>query len=127
MVKKVTVLFLLVTVICNLLFTGCKTTEHTDIGNIRESSTFILGELAASVDAFDRGVEGAIERSKSITDEVDRLDYLFGEYEQAALRLREDLRKAKAELEALSNIYDNSDSSSTVDDSRSRCNDNTKG
>lgn len=127
MLKKVTVLFLLVTVICNLLFTGCKSTEHTDIGNIRESSTFILGELESSIATFDRGVGRAIERSKSITDEVDRLDYLFGEYEQAALRLREDLRKAKAELEALSNIYDNSDSSSTVDDSRSRCNDNTKG
>lgn len=125
MVKKVTVLF--ITVFLSMLFAGCKSTEHTDIRNIRESSSYILGELAASVDAFDRGVEGAIERSKSITDEVDRLDYLFGEYEQAALRLREDLRKAKAELEALSNIYDNSDSSSTVDDSRSSCNDNTKG
>lgn len=123
MVKK----FFIVFVICApLLLIGCKSAEHTDIGNIRESSSYILGELAASVDAFDRGVEGAIERSKSITDEVDRLDYLFGEYEQAALRLREDLRKTKAELEALQNIYGNSDSSSTVDDSRSSCNNNTK-
>ena len=110
----------------SLLLIGCKTTEHTDIGNIRESGSYILGELAASVDAFDRGVERAIERSKSITDEVDRLDYLFGEYEQAALRLREDLRKTKAELEALQNIYGNSDSDSIVDDSSPSCNNNTK-
>lgn len=125
MVKK----FFIVFVACiSLLLIGCKSAElNRDIGNIRESSTFILGELAASVDAFDRGVEGAIERSKSITDEVDRLDYLFGEYERAALRLREDLRKTKAELEKLQNIYDNSDSDSTVDDSRSSCNNNTKG
>lgn len=125
MVKKFIIVF---TVICaSLLLIGCKSTEHADIGNIRESGSYILGELEASVDAFDRGVEGAIERSKSITDEVDRLDYLFGEYEQAALRLREDLRKTKAELEALQNIYGNSDSDSIVNDSSPSCNNNTKG
>ncbi len=124
MLKKVTVLF--ITVFISMLFTGCKTTEHTDIGNIRESSTFILGELEASVEAFDRGVERALERSKNIADEVVRLDYLFGEYERAALQLREDYRKAKAELEKIQNIYDSSNSDSTVDDSSSSCNDNTK-
>lgn len=124
MVKKVTVLF--ITVFLSMLFAGCKSTEHTDIGNIRESSSYILGELAASVDAFDRGVEGAIERSKSITDEVDRLDYLFGEYEQAALRLREDLRKAKAELEKIQNIYDSSDNDGVVNGSSPSGNNNTK-
>lgn len=124
MVKKVTVLF--ITVFLSMLFIGCKSTEHADIGNIRESSTFILGELEASVQAFDRGVERALERSKNITDEVVRLDYLFGEYERAALQLREDYRKAKAELEKIQNIYDSSDSDSIVDDSRSSSNDNTK-
>lgn len=126
MLKKFTVLFLLVTVICNLLFTGCKTTEHTDIGNIRESSTFILGELEASVEAFDRGVERALERSKNITDEVARLDYLFGEYERAALQLREDYRKAKAELEKIQNIYDSSDNDGVVNDNGKSCNNNPK-
>ena len=110
----------------SLLLIGCKSAEHTDIGSIRESSSYILGELEASVEDFDRNVGRAIERSKSITDEVGRLDYLFGEYERAALQLREELRTAKAKLEALQNIYDSSDSSSTVDDSRSSCNNNTK-
>lgn len=99
MVKKVTVLF--ITVFLSMLFAGCKSTEHTDIGNIRESSTFILGELESSIATFDRGVGRAIERSKSIADEVERLDYLFREYERAALQLREDYRKAKAELEKI--------------------------
>ena len=124
MVKKVTVLF--ITVFLSMLFTGCKSTEHTDIGSIRESSTFILGELEASVAAFDRGVERALERSKNITDEVVRLDYLFGEYERAALQLREDYRKAKAELEKIQNIYDSSDNDSTVNDSGKSGNDNLK-
>ena len=115
MCKKFFILF--VTVCMSLLFIGCKTTEYTDV---------IIGELEASIDEFDRGVGRAVKRSKSIEDEVARLDYLFGEYEQAALRLREDLIKTKAELEALQNIYDNSDSDSTVNDSSSSCNNNTK-
>ena len=120
--------FIVFTVICciSLLFIGCKSAEHTDIGSIRESSSFVLGELETSIDAFDRGVERALERSKNIADEADRLDYLFGEYERAALQLREDYRKAKAELEALQNIYDNSDSDSIVDDSSKSGNYNTK-
>ena len=124
MVKKFFILF--VTVCMSLLFIGCKTTEHTDIGNIRESSTFIVGELEASIEDFDRGVDRAIERSQSIEDEIDRADYLFREYEQAALRLREDLIKTKAELEKLQNIYDNSDSSSVINDSSSSGNNNFK-
>ena len=124
MFKKLFILF--VAVCMSLLLIGCKSTEHTDIGSIRESSAFIIGELEASIDAFDRGVGRAVERSKSITDEVDRLEYLFGEYEQAALRLREELRETKAKLEALSNIYDSSDISGVVDDSSSSFNDNTK-
>lgn len=123
MVKKIIVM----SAVCmSLLFIGCKTTEHTDIGNIRGTSSFIIGELESKIDAFDRNVGRAVERSKSIEDEVARLDYLFGEYEQAALRLREDLRKAKAELEALQNIYGNSDIDSTVNDSGKSGNDNLK-
>ena len=123
MVKK----FFIVFVACiSLLLIGCKSAEHTDIGNIRESSTFILGELESSIATFDRGVGRAIERSKSITDEVERLDYLFREYERAALQLREELRETKAKLETLSNIYGNRDSGSIADDSRSSSNDSTK-
>lgn len=125
MVKKFFIGFVFVVCIA-LLLIGCKSAEHTDIGNIRESSSYILGELESSITTFDRGVGRAIERSKSITDEVERLDYLFREYERAALQLREDLRKTKAELEALSNIYGSSGCSSTVDDSSSSSNDNIK-
>ena len=119
--------FIIVFVVCtSLLLVGCKTTEPTDIGDIRRSSTYILGELESSITTFDRGVERALERSKNITDEVERLDYLFREYERAALQLRDELRETKAKLEALSNIYDSSDSSCVVDDSRSGCSNNTK-
>ena len=121
--------FIVFAVVCcvTLLFTGCKSAQlNTDIGSVRESGAYILGELESKIDAFDRGVERAIERSQSITDEVERLDYLFGEYERAALQLREDLRKTKAELEALQNIYGSGDSDSTADDSIKGVNDNTK-
>ena len=124
-IKKHFIVFAVIYCI-SLLFIGCKSAEHTDIGSIRESSSFIIGELESSIYEFDRGVGRAVERSKSIEDEVARLDYLFGEYEQAALRLREDLIKTKAELEKLQNIYDNSDSDSTVNDSSSSGNNNLK-
>lgn len=124
MCKKFFILF--VSVCMSLLFIGCKSTEHTDIGNIRESSAFVIGELESSIEDFDRNVGRAVERSKCIEDEVARLDYLFGEYEQATLQLREDLRKTKAELEKLQNIYGNSDSDSTVNDSGKSGNNNLK-
>lgn len=123
-IKKHFIVF--VAVCMSLLFIGCKSAEHADIGNIRESSSFILGELESSIEDFDRGVERAIERSQSIEDEVDRADYLFREYERAALQLREELRETKAELEALQNIYGNSDIDSTVNDSGKSGNDNLK-
>ena len=119
-------IFVILAVCMSLLFIGCKSAEHTDIGSIRESNSYILGELESKIDAFDRGVGRAVERSKSIEDEVDRADYLFREYERAALQLREDLRKTKAELEALQNIYDNSDSSSTINDNIKSGNNNLK-
>lgn len=120
--------FIVFTAVCciSCLLIGCKSAEHTDVGSIRESSSFILGELESSIEDFDRGVERAIERSQSITDEVARLDYLFGEYERAAIQLRKELNETRAKLEALSNIYDNSDTSSIVNDSSSNCNNNTK-
>lgn len=124
MARKNTVLF--VAVCMSLLFIGCKTTEHTDIGNIRGTGAYLIGDLESSIDAFDRNVGRAVERSKGIEDEVARLDYLFGEYEQAALRLREDLRETKAKLEKLQNIYDNSDSDITVNDSGKSGNNNLK-
>ena len=124
MFKKLSILF--VAVYISLLFIGCKSAEYTDIGNIRETSAFVLGELESKINDFDRDVGRAVERSKSITDEVERLDYLFREYEQAALRLREDLRKTKAELEALQNIYGSGDIDSTANDSSKGVNDNTK-
>lgn len=124
MFKKLFILF--VAVYISLLFIGCKSAEYTDIGNIRETSAFVLGELESKINDFDRDVGRAVERSKSIEDEVARLDYLFGEYEQAALRLRKELVETRAKLEALSNIYDSSDSDSIVDDSSKSSNYNTK-
>lgn len=119
-------IFVILAVCMSLLFIGCKSAEHTDIGSIRESSAYVIGELESSIEFFDRNVGRAVERSKCIEDEVARLDYLFGEYEQAALQLREDLRKTKAELEKLQNIYGNSDSDSTVNDNIKSGNNNLK-
>lgn len=71
---------------------GCSTTRiTTDPGDIRQSNAYIIGELTQSVNEFDRGLGEATEKSRSITDAVDRVDYLFQQYEQAALRLRNEV------------------------------------
>lgn len=103
----------------SVLFGGCKSTRvTTDPGDIRQSSTYILGQLESSVETFDRGVERALERSKGIEDEIDRLDYLFREYEQAALRLRDEVNKIRAgeqetaeDKHSINNNTDNNDRS----------------
>ena len=77
---------------------GCATSTRigTDPGSVRESSAYILGRLEESVEGFDRGIADAIGRSQKIEDDLERLEFLFGQYEQAALRLRDEVDKIRS-------------------------------
>lgn len=86
---------------------GCATTK-SHIGRTRESSSFIVGKLEGSVESFDRGIARAVERSRGIEDELERLDYLFGQYEQVAIRLRDEVDSLRAEIERLEKVRDDS-------------------
>ena len=76
---------------------GCATGTRigTDSGSVRESSAYIFGRLEESVEGFDRGVADAIRRSQKIEDDIERLEFLFRQYEQAALRLRDEVDKVR--------------------------------
>ncbi|MBO7123279.1 MAG: hypothetical protein J6V90_08375 [Treponema sp.] len=100
------VVLCLVSAFC-LCIGGCATTKSHS-GGVRESSSFIVGKLEGSVEDFDRGIARAVERSRSIEDELERLDYLFGQYEQTALRLRDQVDSLRAEIERLEKIRDDS-------------------
>lgn len=78
---------------------GCATTKiGTDNGAIRESNSYIIGGLESAVAEFDRGIARAEDYSRGIQDEIERLDYLFGQYEQKALRLRNEVDSLRAKI-----------------------------
>lgn len=95
------------------IFGGCKTTASA-AGNTGYTNAYIIGQLAESVNEFDRGAGEAVNKSRDITDAVDRIDSLFTEYERAALRLRDEvdsLRKQIQDKDKGDSGRDNSNSS----------------
>lgn len=89
-----------VLIFISVFFGGCGSTRITAIpGDIRQSNAYIIGELAQSVNEFDRGLGEATEKSRNITDAVNRVDYLFQQYEQAALRLRNEVNTLRERLQ----------------------------
>lgn len=82
---------------------GCATTTRigTDPGSVRQSSAYVFGRLEESVEGFDRGIEDAIRRSRQIEDDIERIEFLFNEYEREALRLRDEVNKIRREKQAI--------------------------
>ena len=79
---------------------GCSTAiGHRDIGDIRQSDSYILGELESAVSNFDDGIGRAVRESRGIADEIDRLEFLFNRYEQYALRLRNEVDSLRKQIE----------------------------
>lgn len=106
-----------VLIFISVFFGGCASTRiTTNPGDIRQSNAYIIGELAQSVNEFDRGLGEATEKSRNITDAVDRVDYLFQQYEQAALRLRNEVNTLRERLqkEEQNNIGGNADNSGAL-------------
>lgn len=103
----------IVVLIC--LFGGCSTTRiTTDPGDIRQSNAYIIGELTQSVDEFDRGLGEATEKSRNITDAIDRVDYLFQQYEQKAIRLRNEVDTLRERLQKEEQDYNNRNSNNSA-------------
>lgn len=103
----------IVVLIC--LFGGCSTTRiTTDPGDIRQSNAYIIGELTQSVDEFDRGLGEATEKSRNITDAIDRVDYLFQQYEQKALRFRNEVDTLRERLQKEEQDYNNRNSNNSA-------------
>lgn len=91
---------LLFVVFCFVMsaFTGCASTSiRHDPGRVRESSAYIIGQLESSIEEFDTGLRREIERSRGLESEIERLDCLFRAYEQAALRLRDEVSRVRDE------------------------------
>ena len=102
------VILCLVSAFC-LCLGGCATTKSHS-GNIRESDSFFIGKLETSIENFDRGLATAVERSRGIKDELERIDYMFGQYERLVGGLRNEVNSLRAEIERLEKVRDDSGS-----------------
>lgn len=113
------ILLCLVSFICASLG-GCATTKSHS-GRVRESDSYFIGKLETTIERFDEGIAGAVERSRGIEDELERVDYLFGQYESAVGRLRDEVNTLRREIEVLEkDVHDSvwSANGDAVSDSR---------
>ena len=84
---------------------GCATTKSHS-GGVRESDSYFLGRIEATIESFDRGIGEAVERSRGIESELERVDYLFGQYERLVGGLRDEVNSLRAEIERLEKVRD---------------------
>ncbi|MGI5075943.1 hypothetical protein E4N71_11065 [Treponema vincentii] len=106
------------------LLTGCCTAGSTraDAADIISGNSRAAGKLEATISALDGTVNNSRERiariiktSRNITDGVDRIEYLFGQYEAEVDRLLNEIDtiRNKAEIQGKNNM-DRSGNSSGV-------------
>lgn len=103
--KKVIFVFACVVVLCGaLLFTNCATTR-IDVSGIVGRNSRYAGRLEATVASLDGAIvdsreriADSVEQSKSIADGLERLEFLFGRYEQEVGRLLEEIGRIRSQV-----------------------------
>jgi hypothetical protein len=102
-VKKV---FTFIFVVLPFLFFGCRSTTIGQSYDVVNANSRVIGKLETSIENFDRGIGEAVERSRRIEDELERVDYLFGQYERLVGGLRDEVNSLRAEIERLEKVRD---------------------
>ena len=104
-VEKILCVFVCVIALCGV-FTGCETTRIDDSGIVERNSCYI-GRLEATVASLDATIGDSRERiadsvkqSKSIADGLERLEFLFGRYEQEVGKLLSEIERIRSQIEA---------------------------
>lgn len=104
-VEKILFVFVCVIALCGV-FTGCETTRIDDSGIVERNSCYI-GRLEATVASLDATIGDSRERiadsvkqSKSIADGLERLEFLFGRYEQEVGKLLSEIERIRSQIEA---------------------------
>lgn len=94
--------------LCSVLFGGCATARLSgDDAGIVSANSRAVGQLEATVTELDRTITDSRERigivaraGERIKDGIDRLEYLFGEYEQEVGRLLDEIDRIRNEAES---------------------------
>ena len=87
---------------------GCATTTIGQSYDVVNANSRVIGKLETSIENFDRGIGEAVERSRGIESELERVDYLFGQYERLVGGLRDEVNSLRAEIERLEKVCDDS-------------------
>ena len=89
-----------------LFCTGCVTN-----GNAVAGDTFAAGQLEATIRELDRTtadsrkrIEDVISASRNLGDGIDRLEYLFTEYEREVRKLQTEIERIRDKAEAESKM-----------------------
>lgn len=105
------IVIVVISVLC-----GCSTTKHIN-ESVRNSNSYYIGRIETTIQEFDREIEESVRQSGTITDRLERVDYLFGQYEQAVRNLRDEvdnLREQIKDKDKNNNSGNNSNSSSHI-------------
>ncbi len=115
--------FVMFTILFVLLFgiSGCCSCGriNTDAADVIAGDSRAVGRLEATVEALDgtvvdsrKRIADIIETSRNITDGVERVEYLFGEYESEIERILNEIDRIRNEAELPGEDNQNSNNNS---------------
>ena len=92
--------------VCTALFPNCAGMRHRDAGEPFGRDSYAAGKLEATVKELDRTtsdsrerIRNAVKASRSIEDGIERIEFLFGKYEQEVGRLQNEIDRIRAQAE----------------------------
>ncbi|MBQ2553000.1 MAG: hypothetical protein II563_09180, partial [Treponema sp.] len=93
-------------VVCLCFFSGCCTSGRIGGKDVIEGTSRATGQLEATVKALDGTVTNSreriadiIEKSRGIADGIERVEYLFNEYEREVERVLGEIDRIRNETE----------------------------
>lgn len=102
----ITLIVMFAIFVCSALFSNCAGMRHRDIGESFCRDSYTAGKLEATVKELDRTtsdsrerIRNAVKASRSIEDGIDRIEFLFGKYEQEVARLQNEIDRIRAQAE----------------------------
>lgn len=108
--KKSSIVFICVCLLLSFIFIGCCTNRKpdADVSDVIAGNSSAVGKLETTISALDGTVSDSrarianvIETSRSITDGIERLEYLFGEYEREVNRILNEIDRIRNEAERI--------------------------
>lgn len=102
----ITLVVMFAVFVCSALFSNCAGMRHRDTGESFCRDSYAAGKLEATVKELDRTtsdsrerIRNAVKASRSIEDGIERIEFLFGKYEQEVARLQNEIDRIRVQAE----------------------------